>query len=144
MEKKTIEKGPFGPIYSNYKNKPKEAIKHLLKVKKGECPAALFRNDIGYIDIVWGENDPKTNKGYGLKHIVEKHGKSIKQLGFNIEDFIPIVIQYGEFNIKKSEKCKKVYESNTFRFVIAIDDFLTKKWLLTAFDIKIAPKKNRS
>lgn len=139
--KTTISTGPFGPIYDRYKGKPKQAIKHLLKVKNGECPNALYRKDIGYIDIVWGENDPKTNKGYGLKHIYEKHGESIKALGFNIEDFIPIVVQYGEFNVKKSEKAKKVYESESFRFVVAIDDFRSKKWLLTAFDMKKAPKK---
>ena len=110
-----------------------------MKVKQGVCPQALYRKDIGYIDIVWGENDPKTNKGFGLKHIVEKHGESIKALGFNIEDFIPIVVQYGNFNAKRSEPHKKVYESDTFRFVIAIDQ--SKKWLLTAFDIKKAPKK---
>lgn len=135
----TIKEGPFGPIYSQFQGKPKMAIKHLMKVKKGECTKALYRKDIGYIDIVWGENDPKTNKGFGLKHIVEKHGESIKALGFNIEDFIPIVVQYGNFNAKRSEPHKKVYESDTFRFVVAIDK--SKKWLLTAFDIKKAPKK---
>lgn len=127
------------PIYSQFQGKPKMAIQYLMKMKKGECPKALYRKDIGYIDIVWGENDPKTNKGYGLKHIVEKHGESIKALGFNIEDFIPIVVQYGNFNPKRSEPHKKVYESDTFRFVVAIDK--NRNWLLTAFDLKKAPKK---
>lgn len=143
MKTKAIKVGPFGTIYDQFKGKPKLAIKHLLKVKQGECPGALYRKDIGFIDIVWGENDPKTNKGYGLKHIVEKHGDTIKQLGFNVEDFIPIVVQYGELNLKKSETAKRVYESNSFRFVIAIDFKNRKQWLLTAFDIKKAPK-NRS
>ena len=59
--------GIFGPIYDQFQKQPKLAIKHLLKVQNGECPKALYRDDIGFIDIVWGENDPKTNKGYGLK-----------------------------------------------------------------------------
>ena len=70
---------------------------------------------------------------------MEKHGESIKALGFNIEDFIPIVVQYGNFNPKRSEPHKKVYESDTFRFVVAIDK--NRNWLLTAFDLKKAPKK---
>jgi len=127
--------GFFGTIYKQFKKKPKEAIKHLMKVKEGECTNALYRDDIGYIDIVWGEND-KENKGFGLKHIIEKHGKEIKELGFEVEDFIPIVVQYGEFNEKKSESDKKVFESKKFRFVIAIDKKRVKRWLLTAFDLR--------
>ena len=99
--------GIFGPIlYDQFCGQPKLAIKHLLKVQNGECPKALYREDIGYIDIVWGENNPKTNKGFGLKHIVEKHGASIKELGFEVEDFIPIVVQFGNLSVKKSDDKK--------------------------------------
>ena len=69
------ETGEFGRIYRQFKRKPKQAIKHLIRVKQGEAVSAMFRSDIGFIDIVWGENDPVTNKGFGLKHIIEKHGK---------------------------------------------------------------------
>ncbi|MBP5649540.1 MAG: hypothetical protein J6X01_00480 [Bacteroidales bacterium] len=140
---KKYQEGPFGIIYTQFEGQPKQAIKHLLKVQQGECIKALFRDDIGFIDIVWGENDSVTNKGFGLKHIYEKHGKSIKALGFEIEDFIPIVVQFGNFNMKKSDQDKKVYESDQFRFVIAIDHRYEKKWLLTAFDIKTAPEKQQ-
>ena len=96
MAKKEV--GEFGTIYTQFKNRPKEAIKHLKKVKEGECIAALYREDIGYVDLVWGENDKK-NKGYGLKHIIEKHGVQIKELGFEVEDFIPIIFQFGNLFI---------------------------------------------
>ncbi|MEI7676546.1 MAG: hypothetical protein WCJ03_07185 [Bacteroidales bacterium] len=130
-----MKKGKFGTIYTRFERKPKEAIKHLLKVQEGECVKALYRSDVGFIDIVWGEKDTATNKGFGLKHIVEKHGKEIERLGFKVEDFIPIVVQYGEFNIKKSDSQKRVYENKMFRFVIALDDKNSKVWLLTAFDL---------
>ena len=135
--------GDFGPVFRRFKNKPKEAIKHLLKVKEGDCINALYRDDIGYIDIVWGEND-KNNKGFGLKHIIEKHGKDIEQIGFKIESFIPIVVQFGEFNEKKSDTDKKVFESKMFRFVIAMDNKRDKRWLLTAFDLRKKPGINRA
>ncbi len=32
--------GDFGTIYEQFEGKPKEAIKHLLKVKQGECVKA--------------------------------------------------------------------------------------------------------
>ena len=135
--------GSFGTIYNQFQDKPKLAIQHLMKVQEGECPKALYRQDIGYIDIVWGENDPKTNKGYGLKHIVEKHGDSIKALGFNIEDFIPIVVQYG--NLTPSETNEEyLLESNMFRVVVEKKAFGKQKlWILTAFDLS-KPKKPTS
>ena len=107
-----------------------------MKVKNGECAKALYRKEIGYIDIVWGYNDPKTNKGCGLKHIIEKHGETIRQRGFNVEDFIPIVVEYGDFSI--SEKGEEyLLESKMFRLVIENKAFgKPKNWILTAFDLK--------
>ena len=139
-----LETGKFGPIYRQFEKKPKEAIKFLRKMKDGECIAALHRNDIGDIDIVWGKvTDSVKHKGFGLAHIIDKHELEINRLGFNIEDFIPIVVQFGDFNLKKSDSNKKVFESKGFRFVIALQkepQGKTKKWLLTAFDIIKRPK----
>ena len=139
-----LEIGEFGPIYRQFEKKPKEAIKFLRKIKDGECIAALHRNDIGDIDIVWGKvTDSVKHKGFGLAHIIDKHELEINRLGFNIEDFIPIVVQFGDFNLKKSDSNKKVFESKGFRFVIALQkepQGKTKKWLLTAFDIIKRPK----
>ena len=135
----TQKTGDFGFIYEQFKGKPKEAIKHLLRVKHGECTNALYRKEIGYIDIVWGEND-ENNKGYGLKHIAEKHGHEIKQMGFNIEDFIPIVVQYGTFSTAQKYG-RYIFESEMFRFVVAPNFHGRKKnWLLTAFDLRKRPK----
>ena len=140
--KKQFQLGSFGHIYTQFQNKPKEAIRFLLKHREGECVKALYRHDIGYIDIVWGEND-HNNKGYGLKHIIEKHGSDIEELGFKIEDFIPIVVQFGEFNETISDAGKKVFESKMFRFVIATNfEGRRKQWLLTSFDLRKKPGKH--
>jgi hypothetical protein len=122
--------GQFGLIFPQFKGKGKEAIKFLLQMQEGECPDALYREDIGYIDIVWGDE-----KG-GLKHIIEKHGHEIEQIGFKVEDFIPIVVRFGDFNESKSDESKKIFERNGFRFVISLNYKGRKKqWLLTAFAI---------
>ena len=82
-----LQQGIFGPIYTQFKGKPKEAIKFLRQQKQGECPASLHRDDIGDIDIVWGEvTDPVKHKGFGLSHIIDKHETEINQLGFEVED----------------------------------------------------------
>lgn len=139
---KQITIGKYGPQYSQFIHKAKEAIKFLKKKQQGECLAALHRDDIGDIDIVWGENNEK-NKGYGLKHILEKHGDSIRELGFEVEDFIPIVVQFGTYDADKSDASKLVYSNDYFRFVVAIEQMPTgeKKWLLTSFDIRKKPNK---
>lgn len=131
--------GDFGERFMQFRHKPKEAIRHLKRMKRGECIAALHRDDIGDIDIVWGENDPKTNKGFGLKHIIGKHGAEIKRLGFEVEDFIPIVVQFGE--LKKAAQADKILlESKMFRVVILVSWAGKKKtFLLTAFDLRKKP-----
>lgn len=131
--------GKYGEQYTQFYHKPKEAIKFLMKVKRGECVGALHRDDIGDIDIVWGEvTDKIKHKGKGLAHIIDKHKGNIEKLGFKVEDFIPIVVQYGDFKIEKSDAQKLVFESNKFRFVVAIEkiDNYNKKWLLTSFDLE--------
>ncbi|MCL2682974.1 MAG: hypothetical protein FWE63_05780 [Bacteroidales bacterium] len=138
MEKETLKIGEYGPIYTQFKDKPKEAILHLIKVKQGECKNALYREDIGFISLIWGENHPETHKGFGLKHIIEKHGKDIEFAGFSIVDFIPLVVRFGNFNLKRSETGKRVYDSESFRCVVACNG--EKQWLLTAFIILKKPK----
>ena len=148
MKDKKLDPAWF-PKYTKFKGKPREAIKHLLKVQKGDCLEALYHKDIGYIDIVWGEND-KNNKGFGLKHIVEKHGKEIKQLGFEVENCIPIIVQYGE--LKKSDKPKRIeLVGDMFKIVIKTEyreessnQRENKKFVLTAFDLRPLLKKKKS
>ncbi len=126
-----------GPVFRQFKNMPKEAILHLMKAKEGEAIAALYREDIGYIDIIWGENNSK-NQGFGLKHIIEKHGAEISKTGFSIEDFIPIIVQYCEFSKLRSTENKKIFESKTARFVIETTfNNKSKNWLLTAFSFRM-------
>ena len=138
----TTEIGVFGPIFRQFENKPKEAIKHLRKTKTGECPKALYRDDIGFIDIVWGEvTDPIKHKGYGLAHIIDKHEEEIKELGFKLEDFIPIIVQFG--SIKESDtKEEFLFESNYYRIVVEKKyKGKEKQWVLTAFDLRKKPRK---
>ena len=107
-----VKQNDFGTIYTQFENKPVQAIKFLMKKKEGECINALYRNDIGYIDIVWGKvTDPIKHKGFGLAHIIDKHEADIKKLGFDVANFIATVVQYGAENVKKSEEHKKVFES---------------------------------
>ncbi len=127
----------FEPKYYQFKDKPELAIKYLRKVKKGEAVSVIKIDTIGYIDFVWGENNPKTNKGFGLKHIIEKHEKHIKKMGFTVEKMIPFVLKYGNVNLKQLHLNKVIFENKYFRVVIkTVYNDKKKNYLLTAFDIK--------
>lgn len=142
QRKKQPETGEFGPIYTQFEGKPKEAIKHLKKTQKGECPKALHRDDIGFIDIVWGKvTDSVKHKGFGLSHIIDKHEAEIKELGFKIEDFIPIIVQFG--SVKESDSKEEfLFESNCYRIVVEKKyKGKEKQWILTAFDLRKKPRK---
>ena len=58
-----------------------------------------------------------------------------------MEDFIPIVIQYGNLSVKKSDEKKLILESDTFRIVIQTRwNNREKIFLLTAFDLRKKPE----
>ena len=144
MKKTILSIDKFGPIYPQFKNKPKEAILHLKKVKNGECINALFREDVGYVDIPWGNHSNETNNGYGLKHIIAKHGKEIRDAGFTVEDFIPYAFKLGRVKQLK-HSCKILIENDLYRVALLTKwDGQNKNLLLTAFILKRKKPKGKN
>lgn len=123
----------FGPVYNQFADSPKRAIKHLLKVKTGICSNVFYREDIGYIDLPYGSNNSK-NQGFGLIHILGKHGDEIRQLGFDVSDFLTICINQGHYKTSKLKNRIKL-ESSMFRIIIDFDK-KQKAFVLSAFDLR--------
>jgi len=64
-----------------------------------------------------------------------------KQPKLAIKHFIPIVVQFGNLSVKKSDDKKLILESETFRIVIQTRwDNQVKIFLLTAFDLRKKPE----
>ncbi|MGL2510517.1 DUF3519 domain-containing protein [Helicobacter pylori] len=92
----------FGKNYAEFALQPKEALEKLLQEKSGQVAGAAFRDDLGWIDFVWGKDG---KDGYGLAHILEKREKQHTRLGLNAEQIkertdelvksIPEVIENG-------------------------------------------------
>ncbi|WP_240443740.1 DUF3519 domain-containing protein [Helicobacter pylori] len=92
----------FGKNYAGFVLKPKEALEKLLQEKDGQVAGAAFKDDLGWIDFVWGKDG---KDGYGLAHILEKREKQYTRLGLNAEQIkerteellksIPEVIENG-------------------------------------------------
>jgi hypothetical protein len=75
-----VEHGEFGEIYRGLKGD--FAVSFLLGKRGGEVHGAFVREDIGKIDLLWGEAG---SNGYGLAKIAEKHPEAIFRLAFSVE-----------------------------------------------------------
>ena len=74
--------------YPEYKGKGQEAVDFIVKNKGGQVKGAFYREEIGDIDVVWGEvTDKEKHTGYGLSHIIDKHGMdSVNKIGEVVKD----------------------------------------------------------
>lgn len=122
-------KGDFGPIFTEFKGDAQGAIKHLTDLKNGEAAGALYHQDIGEIDLVWGkegtpENDYKD--GYGLAKIVKKHAEVLN----NLQEIV------SNAEIKSQSANRIMLNSQDHKAAISLNWYgKEKKWLLSAYKI---------
>ncbi|WP_443667621.1 ADP-ribosyltransferase-containing protein, partial [Helicobacter bilis] len=88
---------------------------------KGQVAGAFYREELGDIDLVWGEvkGKGKEAKGYGLAKIIEKHGDEFKDIAKEIDKIIQngkVITQNGVSTIwyKKDENIYKLGISKGF------------------------------
>nr|DAV82126.1 MAG TPA: hypothetical protein [Caudoviricetes sp.] len=120
------ESDVFGEPFKEFSNKPFDAINKLIEEKRGFVPSAISRKELGNIDFVYGEDG---RFGYGLAHIIEKHGKDILKN-------IPNLIKYGDID-RRHEVFGRVYiQDKNKKIIIRLDWNKQKRnWLASAFNI---------
>ena len=119
----------------------------MLKNKSGDLLGVFHRDDVGDIDLVWGDR----NKNSGLDHIIEKHIERLKDFS-SAEEAIQViedVINNGQIDEKKSKWDKVFIEKDGYAVVISknvrnekgeiVNE--NKNWVVTAFDATISPKR---
>ena len=124
-----IGTGAFGNIYNQFKGKVKEAFNFLMRHKSGDLLGVFHRDDVGDIDLVWG------NEKMGLAHILGKHvgeGKDFETPDDAIA-MIENVINGG-----------RIFQDNENRYTLMLDgvgvgirksfDGEKKNWIVTAVD----------
>ncbi len=125
-----VKKRVFGKEFKGYSGA--KAIEKLLQEKQGFIQGAFSRNDIGDIDVVYGEvTDPKTHKGYGLAHIFDKHPEITPRI-------ISEIIDKGTL-----EKTHNGYNLTFGRYRVGINNgykengeyVTTDNWIVTSFKI---------
>lgn len=114
--------------YSEYKGQGQKAVDFLMRKRSGQIKGAFNRKEIGDIDIMWGKViDSEKHTGYGLAHIIDKHGETVaKKLGEIVE------------------KGKLYQTSSNGRIAIEKDNFTVairrswngnkKTWIVTGFE----------
>jgi DNA mismatch repair ATPase MutS len=119
--------GVFGPIFEQLRGQPRAAIAHLLSIRTGEVPGALYHPEVGEIDLIWGNEGPTPRRGYVLAKIAAIHP--------DILDVLPYVLP----GLTKAETTANSIhlDSPTFHAVVRTNwKGLVKRWLLTAFKKK--------
>ncbi|EPB0947047.1 hypothetical protein ACRBA3_001737, partial [Campylobacter upsaliensis] len=104
-ERKRAEEKPlkdeFGVNFEGFKGK--EAIEKLLEEQRGQVKGAFYKEGLGEIDLVWGDEN------FGLRHILEQRTKQwgeekalkfISHLNENIEKGQIVEVQKGRAAIK--------------------------------------------
>ncbi|MFP6080415.1 DUF3519 domain-containing protein [Helicobacter pylori] len=129
----------FGTNYPEFALKPQEALKKLLQEKNGQVAGAAFRDDLGGIDLVWG------NKDYGLEHILKRreeqaiakglNEQQAKEYALNVVKSIPEIIEKG---VKVDNNGRIAIEYKHMR--VGLNDKwdnqkLENKWVISSYEI---------
>lgn len=143
-EPKPIGHSTFGSVYNQFKGKVLQAVKFLVNHESGDLLGVFHRNDVGDIDMVWG------NEGGGLCHILNKHINdkdfpTVKDLVSRIED----IINKGEVDERHSNADKLVFVKDGYLVTIRRNvrekgiKIADKNWVLTAYN-KDAPATTKA
>lgn len=110
----------LGQEYSGYKGQA--AINKLMQEKQGHVKAAFHREDIGDVDLLWGNDD------IGLKHILRQRKeqgidavKFLSTLTDTIENGAPQISKRGNIEILKDNQIAVVqleFKGNRLNFIV--------------------------
>ncbi len=140
-----IEPNPaFGEHFAEFEGKGAQAVAKLLQEKRGQVAGAFYREDLGYIDLVWGNVGVGKTKGIGLSKILDKHADDFKGFVGNtpeekVASGIKKIIDQGE--LKEVDGVKTIYlthQQNVFKVGLSQgwDHEGNNHWVITAYKVR--------
>ena len=123
----------FGTNYAEHYHSGESAIAKLLLERQGQVAGAFHRDELGDIDLVWGEvtGSGQQAKGWGLAKIIEKHGDEFQDIAKELDE----IIRDGE--VVKRVGRDEAYNIEYNGFKVGINKGFNKqgenKWIVTAF-----------
>ena len=142
INKKAIKE--FGRNYTEYYHKGIEAIEKVLKEKQGQVVGAFSRQDIGDIDVVWGNNQ------VGLQKIIDKHLNDFEPFGEaekGIINGIAEIVNNGTLTEKNGVNTI-TYEKDNRSFRVGLtkgwDGKGENQWIITAYEENTGSGKGKT
>ncbi|WP_233705673.1 putative barnase/colicin E5 family endoribonuclease [Helicobacter felis] len=151
---KALKVGPnpaFGENFGEFAGNGTEAVKKLLQEKRGQVAGAFYREDLGYIDLVWGavKDEKGKIKGHGLSKILEKHlgdfkdfegATPLEKLGNGINE----IMRSGEVVKQEGDRIAIIQKSHHKTFRIGLKNNWKGEpthnhWIITAYYDKREP-----
>ncbi|EAJ8485006.1 DUF3519 domain-containing protein [Campylobacter upsaliensis] len=116
----------FGVNFEGFKGK--EAINKLLEEQRGQVAGAFYKEGLGEIDLVWGDEN------FGLRHILNKHGDEFEDIAAELEE----IIAKGEVVKDNDRATLKYIKENGDIFKIGLKqnwkgEPTKNKWIITAY-----------
>ncbi len=124
----------YGKIYQWVLGKAQEAAKFLRKNRGGYLKGVFHREDIGDIDLAWG------NKKAGLLHIIKRHIEEQDDFD-SVNEAVEAIEKTIQNGTARKEDNSYVVEHGNTRVVIANDG--KGNWVVTAYDYVTSKEKKR-
>ncbi|EMF2450464.1 hypothetical protein V3G43_001646, partial [Campylobacter upsaliensis] len=117
----------FGTNYAEFYRDGKGAVEKLLAEKQGQVAGAFYKEGLGEIDLVWGDEN------FGLRHIIDKHGDEFEDIAAELDEIIAKgVLEKGEH--------RYFIKHNDYKGMIVLDykGKESNAWILTLYKDKSA------
>lgn len=122
-----VGESDFGLVYDQFRGDAQGAIRQLMKMEDGEALGALHHDEIGDIDLVWGEAGTRKSDGYGLAKLVKFHPEVLDNLQGILDSM----------HITERTENRVQLENDEYQAAVRLTwNGEEKLWLLTAFKKK--------
>lgn len=131
----------FGKNYTEYYHNPQGAVNKLLQEQNGQVAGAFYRDDLGDIDLVWGNTSIDNlgeAKGYGLSKILAKHLNDFDEFG-GVTNGLDEIVRNGKLISENGINTIYFNNGNNFYTVGLSKGWHNKgdnNWIITAYEKK--------
>ncbi|MBR8466178.1 hypothetical protein KDE13_07480 [Campylobacter sp. faydin G-140] len=122
----------FGTNYAEFYHDAKGAVRKLLTERNGQVAGAFHRDNLGDIDLVWGDSK------IGLNKIIERHVDDFKEFG-GVENGLDEIVKNGEVVDKNNVKTILYHDKGKIYRIGLSKGWLDKgdnEWIITAYQVE--------
>jgi hypothetical protein len=123
-----VGQGPHGPVIDGYQNRWPDVVDWMRRAETGDAREVLSHSDVPEpIDVIWGDHDPATGRGYGLAHIAALHPEVLPDLPERLARMRVVEETNERIQLESPDGTERAAVAKNFHGE-------PKTWLLTAFE----------